>query len=351
MPNIPADQEFFDKLYQGKISQADLFARVQKAEVPMKVLVTGGAGFVGSHLVDRLMLAGNHVTVIDNMSTGSPDNVGQWTGHPNFILHEHDVRLPFNRILGTNPDFDRVYHLACPASPKHYQADERGTLKTCFFGTLNALTVALESDARMFMASTSEIYGDPLEHPQKESYRGNVPTIGPRACYDEGKRVAETLCGTYFTSVDVRIGRIFNTYGPRMSKEDGRVVSEFILGALSGQEMCVFGDGMQTRSFQYVDDLVNGIVALMEHDPSETEYPLLVNLGNPVERTVNDLAEIVKSLIGSSAVVKRLAAQKDDPQRRRPDISAAKALLGWEPRVPIEEGLRRTIDYFRAIQN
>lgn len=349
MPQIPVDKEFFDRLYQGQVVQADLYARVQKAEVPLKALVTGGAGFVGSHLVDSLMLAGHRVTVIDNMSTGSLDNVKHWIGHPSFALHEHDVRMPFNRVLGTDTDFDRVYHLACPASPKHYQADERGTLKTCFFGTLNALTVALESDARLFLASTSEVYGDPLEHPQKESYRGNVPTIGPRACYDEGKRVAETLCGTYFNSVDIRIGRIFNTYGPRMSKDDGRVVSEFILGALSGQELRVFGDGQQTRSFQYVDDLVNGIVALMEHEPSETEYPLLVNLGNPVERTVNDFAETVKSLVGSSAVVKHLDAQKDDPQRRRPDISAAKALLGWEPVVPIEEGLRRTIDYFRTL--
>lgn len=309
----------------------------------MRILVTGGAGFVGSHLVDRLMLDGHLVTVVDNLSTGAKSNISHWVNHVNFNFIQHDVRMP----LKLDKVFDRIYHLACPASPKHYQRDQKGTLKTCFFGTLNTLTLASTCKARLLFASTSEVYGDPLVHPQPESYKGNTGTTGPRACYDEGKRAAETLCYTYRDQVDVRVARIFNTYGPRMSRDDGRVVSTFILSTLDGRGVCVYGDGMQTRSFQYIDDLVDGLVALMEHSPAnDTEDMLIVNIGNPEERTILDLAHSIHSLVKPTPIIHTPAAI-DDPQRRKPDISKARNMLRWEPKVTLDEGLKRTIEYFR----
>ena len=304
----------------------------------LRILVTGGSGFVGSHLVDRLMTAGHHVIVIDNMFTGRQRNIIQWLGHPNFQLIIHDVIEPI--ML----EVDQIYHLACPASPPHYQYNPIKTIKTSTEGTLNMLGLAKRVQARMLLTSTSEVYGDPEVHPQKETYWGNVNPIGPRACYDEGKRVAETMMYAYESqaNVEVRVARIFNTFGPRMHPNDGRVVSNFIIQALQGKDITIYGNGLQTRSFQYVDDLVEGLIRLMNGP-----YSLPVNLGNPDEYTVKDFATLIKGLTNSNSTIKMLPATKDDPRQRKPDITLAKERINWQPRVPVREGLTKTIEYFR----
>jgi len=309
----------------------------------MRVLVTGGAGFIGSHLCERLLKDGHHVLCVDNFFTGSRDNVAHLLGQPSFRMIEHDVCLPLYA------DVEWIFNLACPASPIHYQIDPIKTVQTNVMGMLNALENARRFGARILQASTSEVYGDPAVHPQVESYWGNVNPIGPRACYDEGKRVAETLMSDYHrqAKVDIRLARIFNTYGPRMAENDGRVVSNFILQALRGEPLTVYGTGEQTRSFCYVDDLVEGLVRLMSaegiHEP--------VNLGNPVEFTMRELAETVAWLCGQEAQVVFRPLPQDDPAQRQPNISRAKSLLGWTPTVQLEEGLRRTIDDFRRRRN
>lgn len=304
-----------------------------------RVLVTGGAGFVGSHLVDRLMTEGHHVIVVDNMFTGRKSNIQRWEGHPNFTLFLHDIVEPIYL------EVDQIYHLACPASPPHYQYNPIKTIKTSVLGTLNMLGLAKRVKARILLTSTSEIYGDPHIHPQHESYWGNVNPIGPRSCYDEGKRVAETLMCAYHhqSEVDIRIARIFNTYGPRMHPNDGRVVSNFIVQALQDKPITIYGDGTQTRSFQYVDDLVDGLVRLMNSD-----YTDPVNLGNPEEFTVLELAKHIRETIGSTCDIIHLPSTQDDPTRRRPDISLAKKVLDWEPTVSVEDGLQKTIPYFAS---
>lgn len=304
----------------------------------LRILVTGGSGFVGSHLVDRLMSAGHHVIVLDNMFTGRQRNIIQWLGHPNFQLIIHDVIEPI--ML----EVDQIYHLACPASPPHYQYNPIKTIKTSTEGTLNMLGLAKRVQARMLLTSTSEVYGDPEVHPQKETYWGNVNPIGPRACYDEGKRVAETMMYAYESqaAVEVRVARIFNTFGPRMHPNDGRVVSNFIIQALQGKDITIYGTGEQTRSFQFVDDLVEGLIKLMNGDYSQP-----VNLGNPDEYTVKEFADLIKSITESKSQIKLLPATKDDPRQRKPDITTAKEQLGWEPKVPVREGLAKAIEYFR----
>ncbi|XP_059479536.1 UDP-glucuronic acid decarboxylase 1 [Neocloeon triangulifer] len=303
-----------------------------------RILITGGAGFVGSHLVDKLMLAGHEVTVVDNFFTGRKRNVEHWLGHENFELIHHDIVRPLYI------EVDQIYHLASPASPPHYMFNPVKTIKTNTLGTINVLGLAKRVGARVLIASTSEVYGDPEEHPQSETYWGHVNPIGPRACYDEGKRVAETLSYAYMRqeNVSVRVARIFNTYGPRMHMNDGRVVSNFILQALKNETMTVYGAGSQTRSFQYVSDLVDGLIALMNSNMSKP-----VNLGNPIERTIKDFAVIIKDLVGGTSEIKSVAAVEDDPQRRRPDISRAKQYLNWEPKVLLEVGLKKTVDYFK----
>lgn len=307
-----------------------------------KILVTGGAGFVGSHLVDKLMMEGHEVTVIDNFFTGQRKNVAHWLHHPNFSLVVHDVTEP---IMA---EVDQIYHLACPASPPHYQFNSVKTIKTSTEGTLNMLGLAKRVQARILLTSTSEIYGDPQVHPQNESYWGNVNPIGPRSCYDEGKRVAETMMYSYKeqNGVEVRVARIFNTFGPRMHPNDGRVVSNFIIQALQGKPLTVYGDGDQTRSFQYVSDLVNGLHALMNGD-----YDGPVNLGNPDEFTMLEFAEFVKKQTKSKSVIKNLEKTTDDPSKRRPDISLAKKKLKWEPKISVKQGLGKTIDYFQEVLN
>ncbi|KAK9474102.1 uncharacterized protein V1510DRAFT_412428 [Dipodascopsis tothii] len=311
-----------------------------------RVLVTGGAGFVGSHLVDRLMLLGHNVICLDNFFTGSKSNVAHWIGHPNFELIRHDVVDPI--ML----EVDQIYHLACPASPVHYQSNPVKTLKTGFFGTYNMLGLAKRVKARFLLTSTSEIYGDPEEHPQREEYWGHVNCIGPRACYDEGKRVAETLAYSYQRQdgVDVRVARIFNTFGPRMTWNDGRVVSNFILQALKNEDLTIYGDGNSTRSFQYVHDLVDGLVLLMNSDYTEP-----VNLGNQEEFTIEQFARMVRELVGDetgecTSKIINLAAMTDDPQRRKPDIQRAKEHLGWQPRWTVRDGLKETVQYFKMQQ-
>jgi UDP-glucuronate decarboxylase len=305
----------------------------------MKILVTGGAGFLGSHLCERLLAAGHDVTCLDDFSTGRRGNVRALAG-PRFTLIEHDVRHPFDVPA------DRVYHLASPASPVHYQADETRTLLTNVLGTSHALDLALKHGARFLLASTSEVYGDPLEHPQPETYFGNVNPTGPRACYDEGKRAAETLAyaAQRQRGADLRVARIFNTYGPRMLAEDGRVVSTFIVQALRGEPLTVHGDGSHTRCFCYVDDLISGLVALM--DSSTTDAP--VNLGSDVEIPVRELAQQVLTLTGSVSKLDVRPTPADDPRRRKPDLSRARTLLGWRARTSLGDGLRKTIDWFRA---
>ena len=304
-----------------------------------RVLVTGGAGFIGSHLCERLLAQGHSVICVDNYFTGTRDNIAQLLPHPQFEAIRHDVTFPLY------VEVDEIYNLACPASPVHYQFDPVQTTKTSISGAINMLGLAKRVKAKILQASTSEVYGDPEVHPQPEDYRGSVNPLGPRACYDEGKRCAETLFFDYRRQHNVRIkvARIFNTYGPRMHPNDGRVVSNFIVQSLQGQPVTIYGEGTQTRSFCFVDDLVDGLMRLMD-TPDEVTGP--VNLGNPHEITVRELAERVIALCGDKAELEKRPLPQDDPARRCPDISLAKRLLGWEPKVPLEEGLRRTVAYF-----
>ncbi|HIK37727.1 MAG: SDR family oxidoreductase [Geminocystis sp.] len=304
----------------------------------MRILVTGGAGFIGSHLVDRLMEEGHEVLCLDNFYTGTKANIQQWLGHPRFELIRHDITEPIRL------EVDQIYHLACPASPVHYQYNPIKTTKVSFMGTLHMLGLAKRVKARFLLASTSEVYGDPLVHPQPEEYRGNVNCIGVRACYDEGKRIAETLTFDYYREhkIEVRIARIFNTYGPRMLENDGRVVSNFIVQALRGMPLTVYGDGSQTRSFCYVSDLVDGLIKLMNSD-----YTGPVNLGNPEEYTILQLAKTIQNLVNPGVEIVFKPLPEDDPKQRQPDITKAKTYLHWQPKVPLLEGLQRTIEDFR----
>ena len=308
----------------------------------LHVLVTGGAGFIGSHLCDRLVAEGHQVICLDNFFTGRKRNISHLLSKSNFELIRHDVTVPFSH------EVDQIYHLACPASPVHYQFNPIKTVETCVSGTIHALHVAESCGASLLLASTSEVYGDPDIHPQKESYRGNVNTTGPRACYDEGKRVGETLVSDYRRQnrVDTKIARIFNTYGPNMAPDDGRVISNFIVQALRSEPLTVYGDGQQTRSFCYVSDLVQGLISLMNSEP-EVSGP--VNLGNPAEQTISSVAnKVIESCKTDSRIVEK-PLPEDDPTRRCPDISLAKSQLGWEPRVDFQEGLSKTIAYFRGL--
>ena len=311
----------------------------------LKVLVTGGAGFLGSHLIDRLIARGDDVVCVDNYFTGSKRNVEHLLGHPRFELIRHDVTFPLYI------EVDHIYNLACPASPVHYQHDPVQTTKTSVHGAINMLGLAKRVKARIFQASTSEVYGDPAVHPQVESYWGNVNPIGPRSCYDEGKRCAETLFFDYHRQhqLDIRVARIFNTYGPRMHPNDGRVVSNFITQALRGDDITIFGDGMQTRSFCYVDDLIEGIVRFMDlpaGPDGQPGEPGPINLGNPVEFTMLELAQTVIRLTHSSSKLIHMPLPTDDPLQRKPDITLAKNKLDWTPLVKLEEGLKKTIHYF-----
>lgn len=308
-----------------------------------RILVTGGSGFLGSHLCDRLIAAGNDVLCVDNYFTGSKENIRHLIGHPRFELMRHDVTFPLY------VEVDEIYNLACPASPIHYQHDPVQTTKTSVHGAINMLGLAKRIRAKIMQASTSEVYGDPSVHPQVESYWGNVNPIGPRACYDEGKRCAETLCFDYHRQhkLRIKVARIFNTYGPRMAVNDGRVVSNFIVQALQGQDITVYGEGQQTRSFCYVDDLISGFVKLMEESPDTFTGP--VNLGNPGEFTILELAETVIRLIGSTSKIVNKPLPQDDPTQRQPDITLAKNTFGWQPVVPLAEGLKPTIAYFKDV--
>ncbi len=304
-----------------------------------KVLVTGGAGFVGSHLCERLIADGHDVLCVDNFFTGTRDNVLGLLDHPHFELMRHDVTFPLY------VEIDQIYNLACPASPVHYQYDPVQTTKTSVHGAINMLGLAKRTKARILQASTSEVYGDPTVHPQTEDYRGNVNPIGPRGCYDEGKRCAETLFFDYYRQhrTDIRVARIFNTYGPRMHPDDGRVVSNFIVQALKGKPLTIYGDGSQTRSFCYVSDLVDGLVRLMAAE--DLTGP--VNLGNPRESSIRELAETVIAMTGSKSKLVEKPLPEDDPMQRCPDIGLAKKKLKWQPRVTLEDGLERTIAYFK----
>ncbi|HXC85242.1 MAG TPA: UDP-glucuronic acid decarboxylase family protein [Trebonia sp.] len=305
-----------------------------------RTLVTGGSGFIGSHLCKRLLELGHDVLVVDNFYSSSRHNLHELLGEPRFELMRHDVTFPLYL------EVDEIYHLACPASPVYYQRDPVQTTKTCVHGSINMLGLAKRLGARILLTSTSEVYGDPAAHPQSESYWGNVNPIGVRSCYDEGKRCAETLFFDYHRQHDlsIKVARVFNTYWPKMLPDDGRVVSNFVVQALRGEPLTVFGDGSQTRSFCYVDDMVAGLIALM-NSPSEVTGP--VNLGNPGEFTMLELAKQVMDLTGGSCPVEHRPLPADDPARRRPDISRAKELLGWEPTIQLREGLARTISYFR----
>jgi UDP-glucuronate decarboxylase len=309
-----------------------------------RILVTGGAGFLGSHLIDRLLLDGHSVICLDNLYTGSRHNIAHLAQNPRVRFVEHDITQPIEM------DVDAIYNLACPASPVHYQADPVKTLKTSVLGALNVLDLARANKARVFQASTSEVYGDPEVHPQPESYWGRVNPHGIRSCYDEGKRCAETLFFDYYRKygVDIKIVRIFNTYGPRMHPEDGRVVSNFIVQALKGEDLTVYGNGEQTRSFCYADDLIDGFVRLMESS-DDIQGPM--NMGNPHEFSMLELAEKVLAIVGSSSKLKFLPLPQDDPKQRCPDIGFAKRALDWQPRIQLEEGLARTVSYFRSVQN
>jgi UDP-glucuronate decarboxylase len=305
-----------------------------------RILVTGGAGFIGSHLCERLLAMGNEVICLDNYFTGSKMNIIHLLNNPYFELIRHDVTMPF--FVET----DEIYNLACPASPVHYQYNGIKTIKTSVMGAINTLGLAKRTKSRILQASTSEVYGDPEVHPQPESYWGNVNTLGPRACYDEGKRCAETLFMNYHeqNNVRIKIARIFNTYGPKMNSHDGRVVSNFIVQALKGEDLTIYGDGSHTRSFQYVDDLIDGLIKLM-NTPDSFTGP--VNLGNPVEFTIRSLAEMILKATGSKSKIVYHPLPTDDPKQRKPDISLARKELAWAPKVDIETGLARTVEYFR----
>lgn len=307
-----------------------------------RVMVTGGAGFLGSHLCDVLLAEGHDVLCVDNFYSGTKDNVAHLLGHPHFELLRHDVTFPLY------VEVDEIYNLACPASPIHYQRDPVQTTKTSVHGAINVLGLAKRVKAKILQASTSEVYGDPEEHPQRESYWGHVNPIGSRACYDEGKRCAETLFFDYRRQhgMDTKVVRIFNTYGPRMHPNDGRVVSNFIVQALRGEDITIYGDGSQTRSFCYVDDLVKGLVRMMA-TPPEVSGPL--NLGNPVEFTIRELAEVVLKLVGGTSKLVFKPLPQDDPRQRKPDITLAQQTLGWQPSIHLQEGLERTIGYFRGL--
>jgi UDP-glucuronate decarboxylase len=305
-----------------------------------KVMVTGGAGFLGSHLCERLVGEGHDVLCVDNFYTGGKDNVKALWGKPNFELLRHDVTFPLY------VEVERIYNLACPASPIHYQRDPVQTTKTSVHGAINMLGLAKRTRARILQASTSEVYGDPEVHPQQEGYWGRVNPIGPRSCYDEGKRCAETLFFDYYRQhrLDIKVVRIFNTYGPRMHPNDGRVVSNFIVQALRGEDLTIYGTGKQTRSFCYVDDLIEAMVRMMDTGP---EFTGPVNIGNPGEFTMIELAELVLRLVGGRSKLRHLPAPEDDPMQRQPDIALARAKLGWAPKVRLEDGLKETIAYFR----
>ena len=307
-----------------------------------RVMVTGGAGFLGSHLVERLVARGDDVLVVDNYYTGRRDNLATMIGLPNLEIMRHDVTMPLY------VEVDEIYNLACPASPVHYQHDPVQTTKTSVHGAINLLGLAKRTGAKILQASTSEVYGDPTMHPQREEYWGNVNPIGIRSCYDEGKRCAETLFFDYHrqNNVTIKVMRIFNTYGPRMHPKDGRVVSNFIVQALKGEEITIYGDGSQTRSFCYVDDLIEGMIRLMD-SPDDVTGP--INIGNPREFTIRDLAEKVIAATGNKSKLSFHPLPSDDPTQRRPDISLAKTVLQWEPRITLEEGLEKTIPYFANI--
>jgi UDP-glucuronate decarboxylase len=302
------------------------------------VLVTGGAGFIGSHLCKRLLNENHKVICLDNLFTGSLDNIDSFIGNNNFEFVNHDITKPYYR-----DNIDEIYNLACPASPIHYQSNPIKTVKTCTIGVINMLGLAKKNNAKILQASTSEVYGDPEIHPQKEDYNGNVNTLGYRSCYDEGKRCAETLFMDYRRehNLNIRIVRIFNTYGPNMTKNDGRVVSNFILQALKGEDITVYGDGSQTRSFQFIDDLVEGLLKMMNSDSLGP-----INLGNPIELSMKDLAAMVIRLTNSSSKIIYNKLPEDDPKRRRPDINLAKSILDWSPIIDLETGLQKTINYF-----
>ena len=304
-----------------------------------RILITGGAGFIGSHLCERLLNEGHEVISLDNYFTGSKKNIVHLMDHPYFEIVRHDVTMPFFI------EVDEIYNLACPASPIHYQYNAIKTVKTSVMGAINMLGLAKRIKAKILQASTSEVYGDPQVHPQKEDYWGHVNPIGKRSCYDEGKRVAETLFMNYHeqNNVRIKIARIFNTYGPHMHPNDGRVVSNFIVQALQGKDITVYGDGKQTRSFQYIDDLLDGLIRLMDTDDS---FQGPVNLGNPGEFTINELAEKVIEMVGSGSKIIYKPLPSDDPLQRQPDISLAKEVLDWTPSVKLEEGLKKTIEYF-----
>ena len=323
-----------------RLAKPPLLAITFSLPFPMRILVTGGAGFLGSHLCDKLLAQGHEIVCLDNLFTGSKANIARLAANPNFEFVRHDVTDPFKY------EVDQIYNLACPASPPHYQFNPIKTTKTSVMGAINCLGLAKRVRARVFQASTSEVYGDPAVHPQPESYWGNVNPIGKRSCYDEGKRCAETLFFDYHreNKVDIRVARIFNTYGPRMHPNDGRVVSNFIVQALKGENITIYGDGQQTRSFCYVDDLIEGFIRLM--DQTETVGP--INLGTPGEFTMLELAQNVLKLTKSKSKIVHKPLPSDDPRQRKPDITLAKKYLKWEPKVPLAEGLKRTIAYFRT---
>jgi UDP-glucuronate decarboxylase len=304
------------------------------------ILVTGGAGFIGSHLCERLLQEGHEVICVDNFYTGTKDNIKHLMNNSYFEIIRHDITFPLY------VEVDEIYHLACPASPVHYQNDPVFTIKTAVHGTINMLGLAKRTKAKILLASTSEVYGDPEVHPQPEEYRGNVNPIGPRACYDEGKRCAETLFFDYYRQhkVKIKIARIFNTYGPRMQINDGRVISNFIVQALKGKDITVYGDGSQTRSFCYIDDMIEGLIRLM-NTPDEITGP--INLGNPKETSILELARKIIELTGSNSKIVFKPLPQDDPRKRCPDITKAKIILNWVPKISLEEGLKRTIEYFK----
>ena len=305
-----------------------------------RALVTGGAGFIGSHLCERLLNDGYDVLCVDNYYSSTKDNIAHLLDNPRFEVLRHDVTFPLY------VEVDEIYHLACPASPIHYQRDPVQTTKTAVHGSINMLGLAKRTGAKILTTSTSEVYGDPAVHPQSEEYWGNVNPIGPRACYDEGKRAAETLFFDYHRqhNLKIKVVRLFNTYGPRMHPHDGRVVSNFVVSALTGKPLTVYGEGNQTRSFQYIDDLIEGILSMMATDDSVTGP---INLGNPGEFTIAELADMVIVQTGTGSGIEYLPLPQDDPIRRQPDITRAKAILGWEPKIPLNEGLDKTIRYFR----